>query len=63
MSYLPTNSAANAFGKRCFFDDNSLMPNVYLNPAIFNACPIICCCFEKKNNQTFKKKNVFFEKI
>lgn len=34
MLDLPTNSANNALGKWYFFDESSLMPNVYLNPAI-----------------------------
>lgn len=29
--YSPTNSANSAFGRRCFFDANSLIPSVYLN--------------------------------
>lgn len=31
--HLPTNSASNEFDKRCFLDDNSLIPSVYLNGA------------------------------
>lgn len=32
---LPINSASNALGSLYFFDDSSLMPSVYLNPAMF----------------------------
>lgn len=34
MRYAPTNSANKALGNLYFFDESSLMPNVYLNPAI-----------------------------
>lgn len=46
---LPTNSASNAFVSLCFLDDSSLMPNVYLNPAIFLKT--------KRNKQSKKHKS------
>lgn len=35
ICYIPTNSANNALGKLYFFDESSLIPSVYLKPAIF----------------------------
>lgn len=41
---LPTNSANKALGNLCFFDDSSLMPKVYLKPAI-----VVVLCFTDVN--------------
>lgn len=55
-SYLPTNSANSAFGNRCFFDDNSFIPNVYLNPAIF--CQIVLLFCLKRDRKKEEKTNL-----